>query len=96
MAAGQYRSARWSVNPGALGGARVRQIKIVVEKHTDGYVAYPLGIKGVVVGEGETYEEALRDVRSALGFHLETFGSDSSRSTHRSSRQFVAEAAVGS
>jgi hypothetical protein len=24
----------------------VRQIKVVVEKHADGYVAYPLGIKG--------------------------------------------------
>lgn len=49
-------------------------IKIVVEKHTDGYVAYPLGIEGVVVGEGDTYEEALANVKSALRFHLETFG----------------------
>lgn len=55
-------------------GGRVRQIKIVVEKHPDGYVAYPLGIKGVVVGQGETCEEALNDVRSALAFHVETFG----------------------
>ena len=29
----------------------VRQIKIVVEKHPDGYVAYPVGVKGVVVGQ---------------------------------------------
>ena len=36
-----------------------RLLKIVVEKHDDGYVAYPLGVKGVVVGEGDTYEEAL-------------------------------------
>ncbi|HBK25086.1 MAG: type II toxin-antitoxin system HicB family antitoxin [Microcoleus sp.] len=49
-------------------------IKIIVEKHSDGYVAYPLGIKGVVVGEGNTYEEALTDVKSALQFHIETFG----------------------
>jgi len=28
----------------------VRQIKIVVEKYADGYVAYPLGLKGVVNG----------------------------------------------
>ena len=28
----------------------VRQFKIIVEKHADGYVAYPLGLKGV--GEG--------------------------------------------
>jgi predicted RNase H-like HicB family nuclease len=52
----------------------VRQIKIVVEKHPDGYIAYPLGLKGVVVGEGDTYEEALADVKSAVAFHIETFG----------------------
>mgnify|MGYP001217397909 CR=1 FL=1 len=49
-------------------------LKIVVEKHRDGYVAYPLGIRGVVVGEGDTYEEALEEVKSAIKFHLETFG----------------------
>jgi hypothetical protein len=36
-----------------------KQIKIIVEKHPDGYVAYPVGLKGVVVAEGVTYEEAL-------------------------------------
>jgi len=51
-----------------------RQVKIIVEKHEDGYVAYPLGVHGVVVGEGDTYDEALADVRSALAFHIETFG----------------------
>ncbi|MBW2675013.1 MAG: hypothetical protein JRD89_16645 [Deltaproteobacteria bacterium] len=35
----------------------VKQLKIIVEKHPDVYVAYPLGLKGVVVGEGDTYEE---------------------------------------
>ena len=54
--------------------AMVRQVKIIVEKHADGYVAYPLGIKGIVVGEGNTYEDALADVKSALKFHIETFG----------------------
>ncbi|MFL5700671.1 MAG: type II toxin-antitoxin system HicB family antitoxin [Ktedonobacteraceae bacterium] len=52
----------------------MKLIKIIVEKHADGYVAYPLGLKGVVVGEGDTYEEALADVKSAIQFHLETFG----------------------
>lgn len=52
----------------------MRQVKIIVEKHDDGYVAYPIGVKGVVVGEGDSYEEALADVRSALKFHVETFG----------------------
>ena len=54
----------------------MRQYKIIVEKHPDSYVAYPLGLKGVVVGEGDTYEEALSDVKSAIRFHMETFGED--------------------
>ena len=44
----------------------MRQIKIIVEKHEDGYLAYPLGLKGVVVGEGDSYEEAMADVKSAI------------------------------
>jgi predicted RNase H-like HicB family nuclease len=52
------------------------QVKVIVEKHSDGYVAYPLGLKGVVVGEGDTYEEALNDVNSAIRFHIETFGNE--------------------
>ncbi len=26
----------------------MQPLKIIVEKHTDGYIAYPLGLKGVV------------------------------------------------
>ena len=44
----------------------MRQFKMIVEKCPEGYVAYPLGLKGVVVGEGDTYEEALADVKSAI------------------------------
>jgi len=51
-------------------------VKIIVEKHEDGYVAYPVGLKGVVVGEGDSYEAALSDVTSAIRFHLETFGKE--------------------
>lgn len=41
-----------------------RAIKIVVDRHSDGYVAYLLGIaRGVVVGQGDSYDEALADVR---------------------------------
>ena len=54
----------------------MRQCKIIVEKHPDGYVAYPLGIKGVVVGQGDTYEQALENVKSAIRFHIESFGVD--------------------
>jgi predicted RNase H-like HicB family nuclease len=54
----------------------VMQVKVIVEKHSDGYVAYPLGLKGVVVGDGDTYEEALTDVNSAIRFHIDTFGNE--------------------
>jgi predicted RNase H-like HicB family nuclease len=40
-------------------------------------VAYPAGIAGVVVGQGDTFDEALHDVQSALRFHIETFGRES-------------------
>ena len=51
-------------------------LKILIEKHADGFIAYPLGIRGVVVGEGDSYEEALNNVRSAIAFHVETFGAE--------------------
>lgn len=69
-------------------------IKIIVEKHSDGYVAYPLGIQGVVVGEGDTYEEALSDVRSAILFHVETFGANVLESESSVLEVFVAEASI--
>ena len=52
----------------------VRQFKVVVERHADGFIAYPLGFKGAVVGEGESVAEAIADVTSAIRFSLETFG----------------------
>jgi predicted RNase H-like HicB family nuclease len=72
----------------------MRQYKIIVEKHPDGYVAYPLGIKGVVVGEGDTYEEALSDVKSAIRFHIDTFGPDVLEVEPPILEVFVAEAGV--
>ncbi len=54
----------------------MRQVKIIVEKHPDGYVAYPLGLKGVIVGQGDSYEDALADVKSAINFHVESFGKE--------------------
>ena len=72
----------------------MKHFKILIEKHPDDYVAYPVGIKGVVVGEGDTYEEALRDVQSALRFHLETFGLDSLEGEEPVIEAFIAEAAV--
>ena len=52
----------------------MQRFKIIVEKHLDGCVAYPLGLEGVVVGEGDTREEAVADATSAIEFHIETFG----------------------
>jgi predicted RNase H-like HicB family nuclease len=49
-------------------------LKIIIEKHRDGYVAYPIGMKGAVVGQGDACNEALQNVRSAIRFHEETFG----------------------
>ncbi|MCC7084526.1 MAG: hypothetical protein IT427_05925 [Pirellulales bacterium] len=54
----------------------MRTIKVVVEQHPDGFIAYPLGLKGVVVGEGNTADEAMADVRSAIQFHIDTFGQE--------------------
>ena len=71
-----------------------RQVKIVVEKHSDGYVAYPLGMKGSVVGEGETYEDALADVKSAIRFHIETFGDDALSEESPLIEAFIAEATI--
>ncbi len=51
-------------------------VKVIIEQHNDGFVAYPVGLRGVVVGDGETCEEALSNVQSAIQFHLETFGEE--------------------
>jgi predicted RNase H-like HicB family nuclease len=58
----------------------LKKLKIIVERHPDGYVAYPLGLKGVVVAQGDSYDEALANVKSAVAFHVETFGADSTES----------------
>ena len=52
----------------------MRTLKIIVERHRDGYVAYPLGLRGATVAQGDTYDEALANAKSAIEFHIETFG----------------------
>jgi predicted RNase H-like HicB family nuclease len=71
----------------------MKPIKVIVEKHLDGYVAYPLGLKGVIVGQGDTYEAAMADVRSAISFHVETFGPEVLEIDPPVLEAFVAEAA---
>ena len=69
-------------------------IKVIVEKHADGYIAHPLGLKGVVVGQEDTCEEVLADVRSAIQFHVETFGNEVLQAEPKILEAFVAEAGV--
>ena len=66
-------------------------LKIIIEKHADGYVSYPLGLKGVVVGQGDSYEEALADVKAAIAFHIETFGAEAFEDDSPVLEAFVAE-----
>jgi predicted RNase H-like HicB family nuclease len=68
-----------------------KQFKILIEKHPDGYVAYPLGLKGIVVGQGDHYEEALADVKSAIRFHIDTFGPAVFQDTEEPLEAFIAE-----
>ncbi|MCP4755642.1 MAG: type II toxin-antitoxin system HicB family antitoxin [Proteobacteria bacterium] len=72
----------------------MKNFKIIVEKHPDGYVAYPLNLKGVVVGQGDNYEEALNDVKSAIQFHIETFGIEDLEIDPPVLEAFIAEAGV--
>ena len=72
----------------------MKLIKIIIEKHADGYIAYPLGLKGMVVGEGNTYEEALSDVKSAISFHIQTFGAEALEEESPVLEAFVAETGI--
>jgi predicted RNase H-like HicB family nuclease len=69
----------------------MKSLKILIEKHADGYVAYPLGLRGVIVGQGDSYEEALADVKSAIRFHVESFGAESLEDDSPVLEAFVAE-----
>jgi len=70
------------------------RIKLVIERTEEGYVAYPLGLKGIVVAQGNTYEEALQQVRSAIKFHLETFGPEALEEAAGAQEAFIAETEV--
>ena len=72
----------------------VKKLKFVVEKHRDGYVAYPLGLKGAVVGQGESSESALADARSAAAFHIESFGKEAFDDQDDVMEAFVTEASL--
>ena len=71
----------------------MKHFKIVIEKHSDGYVAYPIGIVGSIVGQGDTYEGALNDVKSAIACYIEMFGKEILEDTP-SVEVFIAETGV--
>ena len=71
-----------------------RRVKVIVQKTEDGYVAYPLGVKGVVVGDGNTFEEALENIKSAINFHIETFGDEVLEQMAASEDIYITEAEV--
>jgi predicted RNase H-like HicB family nuclease len=71
------------------------KVKIVVEHEEDGYIAYPLGMKGIVIGQGDTFQEALADVTSAIRAHLERFGKECLEESDSSREAFIAEVEIG-
>ncbi len=53
---------------------------------------HPLGLKGVIVGEGDTGEAAQADCESAIRFHLDTFGPEALESESPVLDAFITEA----
>jgi predicted RNase H-like HicB family nuclease len=72
----------------------MRTLKFVVEQHEDGFLAYPLGLRGVVLGQGDTGAEALADAQSAARFHIETFGKEAFEDAGDIQSAYVAEAEI--
>ncbi|HOV93043.1 MAG TPA: type II toxin-antitoxin system HicB family antitoxin [Candidatus Kapabacteria bacterium] len=53
------------------------KIKIIIEKHSDGYCGYPLGFSnGAIVGEGSTYLEAFQSTESSIQAYIEYYGKE--------------------
>ena len=71
-----------------------RNVKLVIEQHPDGFVGYALGVQGAVIGEGGTFDEALADLKSALKFHIETFGDTALDLESPVIEAFIVDAAV--
>lgn len=65
-----------------------KQFKVIVEKYADRFVSCPIGLKGVVVGHGDTHDTALADVNSAILFHIQTFGQEVPRNRAAGPRCF--------
>ena len=51
-------------------------VRIIVEECATYFVAYPIGLNGAVAGEGDTRDEAVFNLQSAIRAHISTFGKD--------------------
>jgi len=74
--------------------AENENLTTLFEKHPDGYVADPVGIRGVAIGEGDSCADVLADVKSAIRFRLETFGPEALEVDEPVLEAFVAEATL--
>ena len=70
------------------------RVKVIIERMEDGYIAYPLGMKGIVIGQGDSYHDALADVTSAIHAHLQEFGPECLEESNSAIEAFIAEAEV--
>lgn len=50
--------------------ARVSRFSVVIEKDRDGYFAFSPELQGCYA-QGDTYEEALENIRDAISLHVE-------------------------
>jgi predicted RNase H-like HicB family nuclease len=53
------------------------------------------GCKASSFAQGDTYEEAMANIRSAVAFHVETFGEEVLEGRDDILEAFVAEASLG-
>lgn len=56
------------------------QFAVMLHLNEGEFTAFPIGIEGAVVGQGDTFDEALESAKSATLFHIETFGPEVARS----------------
>lgn len=50
--------------------ARTYRFSVIIEKDKDGYFAFVPGLQGCYT-QGDTYEDALENIRDAIRLHLE-------------------------
>lgn len=49
-------------------------MKVIIEQRADGYVAYPLGLNGLVSGQGDTSSSAVAEMNAILRVRVQEFG----------------------